>query len=188
MPGQEARRSASVPIGQLWPLTRSTIPRHLLSRPSTTRNRKSNAENIGAVIPAGLNRRDVIVAGTRISGAAVLTALGANDNPSHAGWLLGTGALAGDAAGPTRAQPFAGLGLGVVAEFCYGLYLAMTGPAPPGTEPAAQVRDTVPAPSQTWAGRWWGLPRATGSVRRRAGATPLPVAAGRRRRGSSGRD
>ncbi len=41
--------------------------------------------------PAGLNRRDVIVAGTCISGAAVLTALGANDNPSHAGWLLGAG-------------------------------------------------------------------------------------------------
>ncbi|WP_018217340.1 sensor histidine kinase [Salinispora vitiensis] len=67
------------------------------------------------MIPAGLNRRDVIVAGTCISGVAILTALGANDNPSHTGWLLGTGTLTGIAAGLTRARPFAGLGLGVVA-------------------------------------------------------------------------
>lgn len=52
-------------------------------------------------------------------------------------------------------------------EFCYGLYLAMTGPS------TARRRD---------------LPEATGSVRHRAGAAPPLVAAGRRRRGSSGRD
>ncbi len=84
------------------------------------------------MIPAGLNRRDVIVAGTRISGAAALTALGANDNPSHTGWFLGTGTLAGIAVGLTRARPFAGLGLGVVGEFCYSLHLAIAGPGTAG--------------------------------------------------------
>ncbi|MEV4352292.1 histidine kinase [Actinoplanes sp. NPDC049596] len=67
------------------------------------------------MIPAGLNRRDLLVAAACISGAAVLTVLGANDNHDNSGWLLCTGIAAGIAAGLTRSRPIAGLGLGTVA-------------------------------------------------------------------------
>lgn len=67
------------------------------------------------MIPAGVNRRDVLVAVACIGGAAVLNALGANDGPDYSRWFLVTAAVAGAAAGLTRTRPILGLVLGVLA-------------------------------------------------------------------------
>ncbi|HWS38084.1 MAG TPA: histidine kinase [Actinoplanes sp.] len=67
------------------------------------------------MIPAGLNRHDVLVASACIGGAALLHALGANDGSHHTRWFLATAAVAGVAAGLTRIRPIPGLVLGALA-------------------------------------------------------------------------
>jgi len=67
------------------------------------------------MIPTGLKRRDLLVVAVCIAGAAVLTALGANEDPRHNGWLLTMATVAAVAAGLTRTRPIIGLSVGTVA-------------------------------------------------------------------------